>query len=103
MNIVEHGFLLPVGTSSGYMPSRGIAGSSYSTILSVEKINVDGNTHHLSKLGPSVHISIFALMSVLGDFNNTSALVSSKCIASYNGEIRLVKFRKTTIPIRLLT
>ena len=25
MNIVEHVFLLPVGTSSGYMPRRGIA------------------------------------------------------------------------------
>ena len=28
MNIVEHVFLLPVGTSSGYMPRRDIAGSS---------------------------------------------------------------------------
>jgi hypothetical protein len=28
INIVEHVFLLPVGTSSGYMPRRGIAGSS---------------------------------------------------------------------------
>jgi hypothetical protein len=28
MNIVEHVFLLPVETSSGYMPRRGIAGSS---------------------------------------------------------------------------
>ena len=28
MNIVEHVFLLPVGTSSGYMPRRGIAESS---------------------------------------------------------------------------
>ena len=28
MNIVEHVFLLLVGTSSGYMPKRGIAGSS---------------------------------------------------------------------------
>ena len=28
MNIVEHVSLLPVGTSSGYMPRRGIAGSS---------------------------------------------------------------------------
>jgi hypothetical protein len=28
MNIVEHVFLLPVGTSSGYMPRRGIALSS---------------------------------------------------------------------------
>jgi hypothetical protein len=33
MNIVEHVFLLQVGTSSGYMPRRGIAGSSGSTIL----------------------------------------------------------------------
>ena len=32
MNIVEHVFLLPVGTSSGYMPRRGIAGSSGSTM-----------------------------------------------------------------------
>ena len=31
MNIFEHVFLLPVGTSSGYMPRRGIAGSSSST------------------------------------------------------------------------
>jgi hypothetical protein len=30
MNIVEHVFLLPVGTSSGYMSRRGIAGSSHS-------------------------------------------------------------------------
>ena len=28
MNIVEHLFLLPVGTSSGYMPRRGISGPS---------------------------------------------------------------------------
>jgi hypothetical protein len=32
MNIVEHVSFLPVGTSSGYMPRRGIAGSSGSTI-----------------------------------------------------------------------
>jgi hypothetical protein len=31
MNIVEHVSLLPVGTSSGYMPRRGIAGSIGST------------------------------------------------------------------------
>jgi hypothetical protein len=32
MNIVEHVSLLPVGASSGYMPRRGIAGSSGSTV-----------------------------------------------------------------------
>jgi hypothetical protein len=32
MNIVEHVSLLPVGTSSGYMPRRGIAGSSSSNM-----------------------------------------------------------------------
>ena len=32
MNIVEHVSFLPVGTSSGYMPRRGIAGSSGSTV-----------------------------------------------------------------------
>jgi hypothetical protein len=32
MNTVEHVSLLPVGTSSGYMPRRGIAGSSGSTM-----------------------------------------------------------------------
>jgi hypothetical protein len=32
MNIVEHVFLLPVGASSGYMPRRGIVGSSGSTM-----------------------------------------------------------------------
>jgi hypothetical protein len=32
MNIVEHVSLLPVGPSSGYMPRRGIAGSSGSTM-----------------------------------------------------------------------
>jgi hypothetical protein len=31
MNIVEHVSFLPVGTSSGYMPRRGIAGSFGST------------------------------------------------------------------------
>jgi hypothetical protein len=34
MNIVEHVSLLPVGTSSGYMPRRGIAGSTGSTMSS---------------------------------------------------------------------
>jgi hypothetical protein len=32
MNIVEHVSILPVGTSSGYLPRRGIAGSSGSTM-----------------------------------------------------------------------
>jgi hypothetical protein len=32
MNILEHASLLPVATSSGYMPRRGIAGSSSSTM-----------------------------------------------------------------------
>jgi hypothetical protein len=32
MNIVEHVFLLPIGTSSGHMPRRGIYGSPGSTI-----------------------------------------------------------------------
>ena len=32
MNIVEHVFLLPLGTSSGYVPRRGIAGSSDRTM-----------------------------------------------------------------------
>ena len=32
MNIMEHVFFLPVGTSSGYMPRRGITGSSLSTM-----------------------------------------------------------------------
>ena len=32
MSIVKHVFFLPVGTSSGYMPRRGIAGSSGSTM-----------------------------------------------------------------------
>jgi hypothetical protein len=34
MNIVEHVSLLPVGTSSGYMPRRGISGSTGSTMSS---------------------------------------------------------------------
>ena len=33
MNIVEHVSLLQVGTSSGYLPMRGIPGSSSSTIF----------------------------------------------------------------------
>jgi hypothetical protein len=32
MNIVEHVSLVPVGTSSGYMPKRGIAESTSSTM-----------------------------------------------------------------------
>ena len=32
MNIVEHVSFLPIGTSSGYMPRRGIAGSSSSSM-----------------------------------------------------------------------
>jgi hypothetical protein len=35
MNIVEHVSFLPVGTSSGYTPRRGIAGSSGSTDIAV--------------------------------------------------------------------
>jgi hypothetical protein len=34
---VEHVFLLPVGTSSGYMPRRGIAGS-ISKLLNAETV-----------------------------------------------------------------
>ena len=34
MNVVEHVSLLPVVTSSGYMPRRGIAGSTGSTMSS---------------------------------------------------------------------
>jgi hypothetical protein len=34
MNTVEHVSFLLVGISSGYMPRRGIAGSSGSTVLS---------------------------------------------------------------------
>jgi hypothetical protein len=34
MNIVEHVSLLPIGISSGYMPRRGIAGSTGSTMSS---------------------------------------------------------------------
>jgi hypothetical protein len=34
MNILEHVSLLPVGTSSGYMLRRGIAGSNSSTMSS---------------------------------------------------------------------
>jgi hypothetical protein len=34
MNIMEHVSLLPVGTSSGYMPRRGVAGSTRSTMSS---------------------------------------------------------------------
>jgi hypothetical protein len=33
MNIVEHVSLLQVGTSSGYMPRRGIAGRSGTTVF----------------------------------------------------------------------
>jgi hypothetical protein len=34
METVEHVFLLPIGMSSGYMPRRGIAGSSSKTMSS---------------------------------------------------------------------
>jgi hypothetical protein len=36
MNVVEHVSFLPVGTSSGYMPRRDIAGSSGSTMYSCD-------------------------------------------------------------------
>jgi hypothetical protein len=45
MNIVEHVSLLPVGASSGYMPRRGIAGSSGSTM---EDYDISRNTVKLS-------------------------------------------------------
>jgi hypothetical protein len=42
MNIVEHVFLLPIGKSSGYMPRRGIAGSSCSTMSNfLRKCQID--------------------------------------------------------------
>jgi hypothetical protein len=37
MNIVEHVSFLPVGTTSGYMPRRGIAGSSGSTMSNFQR------------------------------------------------------------------
>ena len=37
MNIVEHVFFLQVGTSSGYMPRRGIAGSSSSSMSNFQR------------------------------------------------------------------
>jgi hypothetical protein len=43
MNIVEHVFLLPVETSSGYMPRRGIVESSGS-IISIINIPLDTNS-----------------------------------------------------------
>ena len=51
MNIVEHVFLLPVGTSSGYMPRRGIAGSSSSIMsnLSGEKPQRYGHRGKIAK------------------------------------------------------
>jgi hypothetical protein len=39
MNIVEHVSLLPVGASSGYMPRRGMAGSSSSIMSNFLKIH----------------------------------------------------------------
>jgi hypothetical protein len=42
MNIVEHVFLLPVGTFSGYMPRGGISGSSGSTMsIFVKNLQTD--------------------------------------------------------------
>ena len=40
MNIVKHASSLPVGTSSGYMPRSGIAGSSGSIFLSLGVENI---------------------------------------------------------------
>jgi hypothetical protein len=37
MNIVEHVSLLQVGTSSGYIPRRGVAGSSSKTQMSLNR------------------------------------------------------------------
>jgi hypothetical protein len=37
MNIVKHVSILPVGTSSGYMPRRGNAGSSSSTMSNFQR------------------------------------------------------------------
>ena len=50
MNIVEHVSFLPVGTSSRYMPRRGIAGSSRRFIFLNRKV-------HLLEVGP-MHILI---------------------------------------------
>ena len=53
MNIVEHVSLLPVGTSSGYMPRRGIAGSSGSTMSNFLR----NRQTDCQMLGPSKHRS----------------------------------------------
>jgi hypothetical protein len=49
MNIVEHVSLLQVGTYSGYMSRRGIAGFSGNTILS-EVTQSQKNTHGMHSL-----------------------------------------------------
>jgi hypothetical protein len=41
MNIVEHVSFLPVGTSSGYMPRRGIAGFSGNTLKIIFRVIFD--------------------------------------------------------------
>jgi hypothetical protein len=38
MNIVEHVSFLPVGTSSGYMPRRGIAGTTGNTMSRMQQL-----------------------------------------------------------------
>jgi hypothetical protein len=44
MNIVEHVSFLAVGTSSGYMPRRGIVGSSGSTIMFIAALFIIART-----------------------------------------------------------
>jgi hypothetical protein len=63
MNIVEHVSFLPVGVSSGYMPRRGIAGSSGSEfdLLSQQFSPITNNKYdsaaafQLSSLADTTH------------------------------------------------
>ena len=48
-NIVEHVSFLPVGSSSGYMPRSGIAGSSDSTMSNfLRNLQTDFQSHFIS-------------------------------------------------------
>jgi hypothetical protein len=63
MNIVEHVSFLPVGTSSGYMPRRGIAGSSGSTMSNFLRNRQAGFQSGCTSLTKQVYLQVFIVVS----------------------------------------
>jgi hypothetical protein len=66
MNIVEHVSFLPVGASSGYMPRRGIAGSSLICAYKLSFRMQEGSMLPLTIVGIALNSMMTSLYNVVG-------------------------------------